>query len=94
MMQNGAPMGQGQMMPDMTEMMHRMSDMMGQMSDMMKSVPAGGMQDMSALMGRMSRQMDEMSQAMARGGISDSEMRTMQENMTHMQNRLSEIRKN
>jgi uncharacterized membrane protein len=93
MMQNKAPMGQGQMMPDMMDMMNQMSGMMDRMSDMMKSKPAGDMQDMPALMGRMSRQMNEMAQAMARGQISDDHMRTMQENMAHMQNSLIELEK-
>lgn len=93
MMQNKAPMGQGQMMPDMMDMMNQMSGMMNRMSDMMKGMPAGDIQNMSALMGNMSRQMNEMAQAMARGQISDDHMQTMQENMAHMQNRLTEIEK-
>ena len=92
MNQPGGMMQHGQMMENMMGMMHRMSGMMGEMSGMMKEMPAGRMKAMSGMMGDLSRQMMEMSKVMHRGKASGKEMKKLQDRVTEMEKRMSEMK--
>jgi len=85
-------MEKGRMTDTMIKMMDQLSEMLGYTTILIsKDMPTDKMKQMSALMKDMSGALMEMSRVMGNGKATEKEMKMIQDDMTKMQKKMSDL---